>query len=110
LVVYAETHHHAKLSEGARSEVTRALRLAESLGGETMTVACEDIASEVLRIARERNVSVIIIGKSVRSLWSRLMRPSVAAALLDRGGDFDILVMSGGGVEPKSAAKDGVRH
>ncbi|MGE3623659.1 MAG: DUF4118 domain-containing protein, partial [Bdellovibrionales bacterium] len=95
LAVYAETHHHAKLTETARAEVTRALRLAESLGGETMTVACEDIAIEVLRIARDRNVSVIIIGKSVRSLWSRLMRPSVAAALLEHGGDFDILVMSG---------------
>ena len=60
-----------------------------------MTAANEDVAGEVLRLARERNVSVIIIGKSVRSLWSRLMRPSVAAALLDRGGAFDILVMSG---------------
>jgi two-component system sensor histidine kinase KdpD len=95
LALYVETHHHAGLSEAARSEVTQALHLAESLGGETMTVASEDVAGEVLRIARERNVSVIIIGKSVRSLWSRLMRPSVAAALLDRGGAFDILVMSG---------------
>ena len=106
LVVYAETHHHAKLSESGRAEVTRALRLAESLGGETMTVACEDIAHEVLRIARERNVNVIIIGKSVRSLWSRLMRPSVAAALLEQGGAFDILVMSGTSSEVKSPTKD----
>jgi two-component system sensor histidine kinase KdpD len=109
LAVYAETHHHAKLTDSARAEVTRALRLAESLGGETMTVACEDIAGELLRIARERNVSVIIIGKSVRSLWSRLMRPSVAAALLERGGDFDILVMSGGGAEARPP-KDDVRR
>ncbi len=95
LALYVETHHHAAMSETARTEVTQALHLAENLGGETMTVASEDVAGEVLRIARERNVSVIIIGKSVRSLWSRLMRRSVAAALLDRGGAFDILVMSG---------------
>lgn len=105
IALYIETHHHAVLSEGARQEVIHALHLAESLGGEVMTVATEDIAGEVLRIARERNVSVIVIGKSVRSLWSRLMRPSVASALLDRGGSFDILVMSGGG-EAKAAPRE----
>jgi two-component system sensor histidine kinase KdpD len=72
-----------------------------------MTVASEDIAGEVLRVARERNVSVIVIGKSVRSLWSRLIRPSVAATLLDRGDSFDILVMSGG--ETKAPPRDDTR-
>jgi two-component system sensor histidine kinase KdpD len=95
VALYVETHHHANLSESARQTVGQALHLAESLGAETITVAAEDIAGEVLRIARERNVSVIIIGKSLRTLWSRMMRPSVAAALLDRSGSFDILIMSG---------------
>src|ERR1700761_5350603 len=55
LAVYIETHHHAHVSESARSEITQALHLAETLGGETMTVASEDVAGELLRIARERN-------------------------------------------------------
>src|SRR6202035_5777309 len=33
IALYVETHHHAKLSESARSEITQALHLAESLGG-----------------------------------------------------------------------------
>lgn len=100
LAIYVETHHHATLSEGARREITQSLHLAESLGAEVITVAGQDIAGEVLRLARERNVSVIIVGKSQRSFWSRLMRPSVVADVLDRGGSFDIMIMSGS-VEPK---------
>jgi two-component system sensor histidine kinase KdpD len=104
IALYVETHHHAELSESARQEVAQALHLAESLGGETLTVASEDVAGEVLRVAREHNVSVIIIGKSMRTTWSRLMRPSVAAAVLDRSEGFDILVMSG--LEAKRPKKD----
>jgi len=95
LALYIETHHHAALSESVHRDINQALHLAENLGGESMTVAGEDIPGEILRIARERNISVIIIGKSQRSLWSRLSRPSVAASVLEQGGSFDILVMSG---------------
>ncbi len=94
--LYVESHRHAMLPESVRRDITQALHMAETLGGEVMTVTGEDCASEILRVARERNVSVIIIGKSKRSLWSRLVRPSVAATVLDRGDSFDILVMSGG--------------
>ena len=99
LALYIESHRHAAMPESVRREITQALHMAETLGGETMTVASEDIAGEILRVARERNVSVIIIGKSRRSLWSRLVRPSVAANVLDRGDSFDIMVMNGG--EPR---------
>ena len=106
LALYVETHHHAGLSEQARRDISQTLHLAESLGGEAITVAGEDVSGEIFRIARERNVSVIIIGKTQRSLWSRLTRPSVAANVLDRGGSFDILVMSGGENKRKSLDQD----
>ena len=94
LVLYIETSRHTFLSEVARRDIAQALELAESMGAETMTATSEDVASEILRVARERNVSTIIIGKSIRSVWSRLTRPSVAAAVLDRGEGFDIMLMS----------------
>ncbi len=95
ITLYIQTYRHATMPESVRQNVLQALHLTEALGGEAMTVASEDIAGEILRIARDRNVSVIIIGKSQRSLWSRLMRPSVVSTVLDRGGSFDILITSG---------------
>ncbi len=95
IALYVETHRHASLSETIQRDIAQALHLAHDLGGETMTVTGEDVPGEILRIARERNVSKIIVGKCRRSLGSRLVRPSVAAAVLDRGASFDILVMSG---------------
>lgn len=94
MAMYVETSRHSAQSDSQRNEVAQALEIAENMGGETVAVASEDIAGEILRVARERNVSTIIIGKSVRSLWSRLARPSVAAAILDRGEGFDILLVS----------------
>jgi two-component system sensor histidine kinase KdpD len=92
--LYIETHRHAALSDAVKRDIAQALHLAGNLGGEGLTVAGEDIAGEILRLAREKNVSVIIIGKSQRNYISHLLRPSVAAAVLNRGGSFDITVMS----------------
>lgn len=94
LVLYVETSTHAILSDKVRNDIAQAMELGESMGAETMTVTSEEIAPEILRIARERNVSTIIIGKSMRSLWSRLMRPSVAATVLNEGQGFDVLLVT----------------
>jgi two-component system sensor histidine kinase KdpD len=94
LVLYIETSRHSLLSESARNDIAQAMELAETMGAETVTVTTEDVASEILRVARERNVSTIIIGKSLRPLWSRLTRPSVAAAVLEHGDGFDIMLMN----------------
>ena len=94
LALYIETHNHASMPEAARREIAQALHLAENLGGEQLTVAGEDVVAEVLRVAGDRNVSVIIIGKSQRSFLSHILRPSVGNALLKQGGNFDITVMS----------------
>ncbi|MDR3423935.1 MAG: sensor histidine kinase KdpD [Alphaproteobacteria bacterium] len=94
LVLYIETSHHSQLAEKTRNDIAQAMQLAESLGAETMTVTGEDIPFEILRIAREHNVSTIIIGKTSRSSFSRFVRPSVAETLLKQGEGFDILLVN----------------
>jgi two-component system sensor histidine kinase KdpD len=94
IVLYVETSRHNLLGEATRGDIAQAIELGENMGAETLSAVSEDVAGEILRIARERNVSTIIIGKSVRSLWSRLTRPSVASAVLDRGDGFDILLVN----------------
>jgi len=103
VILYVETSRHSLLGESARSDIVQAMEMGQNMGAEVMTVTGEDVANEVLRVARDRNVSTIIIGKSIRSVWSRLTRPSVAAAVLERGDGFDILL-----VNNKEAAKPGI--
>lgn len=107
LALYIQTSRHEYLPEASREEIAQAMNLAETMGGETMTVIGEDPVIEILRVARERNVSTILIGKSVRSFWSRLARPSVAARLLETGEGFDITLL--GNREQRKAAQEARR-
>src|SRR5207247_3810670 len=100
VVAYVETPTNARLPEEARARVIDALRLAESLGAETVTLSGPRMSDEILAYARERNVSQIVIGKPARPLWQRLLFGSIVDALVRGSGEIDIHVIS---VEPGAA-------
>jgi two-component system sensor histidine kinase KdpD len=100
IVATVMTPRHEAMPPEARAVTVEALRLAESLGAETIVLRAEcDAAGEVLRYARQRNVSRLVIGRpgSHRSWWQRLMRTfreAVADRLLDDATDFEITVVT----------------
>ncbi|HSB70569.1 MAG TPA: sensor histidine kinase KdpD [Candidatus Methylomirabilis sp.] len=98
LVVYVETPAHARLGQPARGRIAETLRLAEQLGAKTMVLSGQRVAEEVLAFARARNASKIIVGKSLRPLWQRLVSGSITDALLRRSQEADIYVISNKGV------------
>src|SRR5216684_3389772 len=73
------------------------LRLAESLGGEALTIpgVGRRIADDVIGFAHANNVTQIIIGKSTRSWWFELMRGSVVHDLVRRAGNISVNVIAG---------------
>ena len=95
--VYVETSRHQRLSEAERDRVAEALRLAERLGAETLTIPGQRIADDVLSYARENNATQIIIGKSPRSRWFEMLHGSVVHELLRKSGDISVHVISGTG-------------
>ncbi|WP_207483847.1 sensor histidine kinase [Arenibaculum pallidiluteum] len=101
LAVYVETHRHHTLPEAAKDRIAEALRLAEQLGGEATVVHGEDVAAELLDLARARNVSQIVVGHvpKFRPLFpwpfSWLRGRSTARALLERAAGIDVLVVTG---------------
>ena len=97
IVAYVETPAHARLSEADRDRVVQTLRLAESLGAETVTLSGPTMSEEILVYARARNVSKVVIGKPGRALWRRILLGSVVDALVRGSGDIDIHVVSGEG-------------
>ncbi len=93
--VYIETPRHYRLSDADRDRVAQTLRLAEQLGGEAVTVTAQDVVEELIRYARSRNVTEIIIGKSRRSRWSELWRGSLVHDVIRKSGDIDVYVITG---------------
>ncbi len=67
-----------------------ALRLAERLGATTETVVAADLPSAILREARSRNVTHIVIGRGRPGWWRRLTGRTLSAALLRRATDFTL--------------------
>jgi two-component system sensor histidine kinase KdpD len=67
-----------------------ALRLAESLGAVAETVVATDLPTAILREARARNVTHLVIGRGRPALWRRLTGTTLSATLLRRAGDFTL--------------------
>ena len=67
-----------------------ALRLAETLGAEAETVVAADLPSAILREARARNASHLVIARGRPPFWRRLTGRTLSGALLRRATDFTL--------------------
>jgi two-component system sensor histidine kinase KdpD len=85
----------SRLSEAGRRRVDEALKLAETLGGETKILAGNDIPAELLRFARFENVTQIVIGRSQGGFFSEVFRRSLPHELVRRAEDIAIHVVTG---------------
>lgn len=104
ITAYVQTPEHLRRTESERDQVVQALRLAEQLGAETVTLTGHRVSQEILSYARSRNVSRIIVGKPVRSRWKELLFGSVVADLVRQSGEIDIYVITGEAGESRSMA------
>jgi two-component system, OmpR family, sensor histidine kinase KdpD len=100
VVAYVETPAHRSLGDEDRARVAQTLRLAESLGAETITLTGTRMSDEILAYAGTRNVSKIVIGKPTRGFWRRVFFGSIVDALVRGSGEIDIYVISGDGTPP----------
>ena len=82
------------LSEPAQARLTQNLSAARDLGAEVITTADGDLAAGLLRIARDREASLLVVGKPAGRGWLEEWR---AARLLRRlvqgSGDIDVQVV-----------------
>jgi two-component system sensor histidine kinase KdpD len=95
ITVFVETPAFATAAADARDRVLSSLRLAEQLGAEVVTLQGERVAEALLRYARSRNVSKIVVGKQQAPLWRRLLRGSILDELIETSGDIEIYAISG---------------
>ncbi len=90
----------ASLSEAERDRIAEALRLADKLGGDAVTLpGGRRIAEDVLAFARSANVNHIVVGKSERSRLFELVNGSVVHDLVRQGGAICVHVVPGEAVQ-----------
>ena len=80
--LHVETGRNLRLTEAERDRVAEALRLAERLGGETVTLPGQDVADTIADYARTNNVTQIIVVQSPRAWWREMLHGSVAQQLI----------------------------
>ncbi len=95
VVVYVETPSELRLAQEQRDRVWQTLRLAERLGAETAVLTGQRPAEEILKYARRRNVSKIVVGKPVHPRWKDVLLGSVRDELERGSGEIDVYVIAG---------------
>src|SRR5262249_28702891 len=109
--LYVETKRSLQLTEEERDRIADTLRLAQTLGGEAITVPGGDrrIADDVIVFAQANNVTQVIIGKSTRSRWFEILHGSVVRDLLRSCGNISVHVIAGEDLEKETIPKKTVR-
>src|SRR6266581_3902184 len=106
-----ETRRSLQLTDEERDQLADTLRLAESLGGEALTIPAvgRRIADYVINFAQGNNVTQIIIGKSSRSRWFETLHGSVVHDLVRRAGNISVNVIAGDELAAEPVPKKTVR-
>lgn len=116
IAVHVAAADPAALADSDRERLTANLRLAERLGAELVELAGVDVAAEVLEYAVRRNVTKIVVGKTIaprsdagvwsaaRALFDRAFRPTLVEKLIRDSGPIDVYVVRGQGEAAPAAA------
>ncbi len=82
------------LAEPAETRLTQNLALARELGAEVITTSDTDVPRALLRVARENNVTQIVVGKpGARGIVDRIRGATFLQRLIAASGDIDINVV-----------------
>lgn len=90
IAVHVETSRASSAS--AAAALAKNIQLARELGAEVITTADEDIAEGLVRVARQQNVTQILVGKPGKRLP---FRKSLLERVIERSGNLDVSAVGG---------------
>jgi two-component system, OmpR family, sensor histidine kinase KdpD len=88
--IVANIERPRALSQEEQSRLTRYLALARQLGAEVISTPGYDVGETLLRIARQNNVTQIVIGKPLGSRWTNFWKRDALRWLMRHSGNIDI--------------------
>ncbi len=92
-VLYVESKEHHYLSKDEMLIIEKNIHQAQLLGANTMVIPSLDIAHAIINFAKEKNIGIILIGKSTRYLSHSLFYHSMAKKILESGESLDVYVI-----------------
>jgi two-component system, OmpR family, sensor histidine kinase KdpD len=92
--LHVETGRNLRMTEVERNRVAEAMRLAQRLGGETVTLPGQDVADTIAEYARTNNVTQLIVVDSPRARWRDWLHGSVAQQLIRKVGGAIVQVVT----------------
>lgn len=92
--VYVQSaQQQIEISERARNQLDKNIRLAEELGAKVVSLSGNIIADEIISFAKENNVTLIVAGLSHRSRVEEIFKGSVLNELTKKSGQIDVLIV-----------------
>src|ERR1700738_3405030 len=91
--IVANIEQPRPLSQEEQTRLTRYLSLARQLGAEVISTGGADVGEALLRVAREHNVTQIVIGKPLGPRWLYFWRRDPLGWLMRHSGNIDIHII-----------------
>ena len=82
-VAYVESPNRPSPDAAGAARITSAFKMAEQLGGSTVLLTGDDLVQSVIEYTRRNNITQIVVGKSRRSRWRKLLGRSLVPALAE---------------------------
>lgn len=76
------------------AQITKARNLTESFGGTWHTLSGEDVSETLLDFAATINATQLVIGASRSSWYTKIIRRSTSALIIDGAGDIDVHIVT----------------
>ncbi len=100
IVAYVETPRLQRLPAEKRDSILAILRLAEQLGAKTVTLSAPEIGEALINLARERNITKIVMGKPTRRGWKRWLLGSVVDTIIGEAHNINVQMMGSSRAHP----------
>ena len=98
--VYVQTpaESAARIDAAVQRKLVENIQRAQGMGAEVVKLEAPDVVDAIRKFARERGVTLIIVGQSQRSWWQHVTRGSIVERLTRNPEGVDVLVVSLAGV------------
>jgi len=96
--VYVQTPEESasRIDATVQRKLVENIQRAQAMGAEVVKLEAADVAGALCRFAREKGVTLIIVGQSRRPWWRHVTRGSLVDRLIHNGDGIDVLIVSSG--------------